>query len=163
MRKFLVLIAALSLAWCSSLRADSYLYWMVDDTATGVEFSFADLIVMDKGGNTFYLGQLTGEETTILADPQPGLKTSEWASLLPSDASDFKFFVEIFDAHNKQIGVSEAVTYQQLSQGGFIGSGQAVDPNHVWHFSAAVPEPSGALLSLIGFGLLALRRRREKV
>ena len=83
--------------------------------------------------------------------------------------SEYTFLVELLasDGHGglTAVGGSQAKSYNDLVSAGSVAPNAlnigTVDLTAWTGTSYAVPEPSGALLMLVGGSLLALRRRRK--
>lgn len=84
----------------------------------------------------------------------------------PSDITAWSFYVEVVcskgnepSATDKVMGESVAVSYGDLYSAGAVTT--ALSPMDGYMFSSyVVPEPTSALMLLLGMGALALRRRR---
>lgn len=149
-------------------RADSYMYWMLEDvTDSRLEFYHVAVYAQGKDGEPeLLLNSVTPQgETAELIESRPdhrGLESAYYA-ILPDNPAGMIFYIELYKGDDT-VGVSGTVTYETLAAKSHIyeepGTGGTVSP---YVFAAEVPEPSGGLLCLLGFGLMALRRRREKV
>ena len=79
--------------------------------------------------------------------------------------SSLSFFIELYDSSGVKLGNTDAVAYNQLGNAvssgfnaNFTGVNSALGTAQ--GSSYAVPEPTSGLLMLVGFGALALRRRK---
>ena len=157
MIKSLLLIAAM--ACITSANADSYLYWMVGN---GSSFDAEYAKIAYTTGD--------GVSATYLYNGNPGAAADQKEfynfyldqyALIGSTTLDssYKFFVELYNDNDQVVGVSRMLAFDAIKDA--IGpdfmsiTGQA-------NFSASIPEPTSGLLTLLGFGLLALRRKQKK-
>ena len=164
-----ILMASLAVSALTASADMEYLYWMVDttDNPSVEEFSYAtvrasgsderlafyntsgepvgtDLLVNNYGGSTTS-GKVAGP-----------LYTGLDGSYLPSDSSFiFELWLEGADG-DARVGQATYL-YSQLMP--YIYSTMANDGNLPLSV-AAIPEPSSALLLLLGLAGLVLRRRR---
>lgn len=164
--KNLIAVASVALslgAWAD----DSYLYWMVEKTVTRDGESFSDFTnakigYLDASGNMSYLG-LYGEgasgDLISIKSATPGFES--WADMAGM-GSGSTFYIELFN-DNVWVARSEGLDYSALES--FI-NGMLNTPTLPWTtatttFSGNVPEPSSALLLLLGCAGLALKRKKQ--
>ena len=169
MKKFL--LTAVCAIGCSSLFADSYLYWMIGDNpyVYGAGGKVADLSgytakVYQEGNpdailNLYYTPESTGAADNPVAatDAQVfGLYAS--VAELPPSAS---ILVELLNGSGDFAGIANLGTVSGLSSyiASFSGMDTPVlDPKTISSFT--IPEPTSGLLMLFGCAAFALRRRK---
>ena len=134
-----------------------------------LQLNAARVRAFDQGGDSVLL-YLGGSSATAawLRDEQGNWTGLEWtqASLgeLAGNPETYSFLVELghIDEETDEwflLAQSGLKSYASLAQ--FISNGGVSPPAAAaWNPSYVVPEPSGALLSLVGLAMLALRRRR---
>ncbi len=169
----MLLGAALFAAFSAS--ADPLLYWMVDQSGSDspVEFQIAK-VGYNTDGSTTATGYLPlvdeSGNTASSISGSGGSTAATWADLagLSGDLSAYSFFVELKSLNGDDwevVGQSATVSYGDLvSNKSILPSALDIGTAamNVWVApSVAIPEPSGALLMLVGGALLALRRRRK--
>lgn len=175
MKRLLFIAAMLVMSLCVNGGDEGlYFYWMVDQTDANPEsFYYAMISITGEGvpdgaylaTDGYTLVFPSGE--TVVPGTQLGTMTEATYSSLASlaaeydDLSALSFAVELYSVKRELIGVSEAVTYASLLNGGFIYKDMWTTTELPFVFVASVPEPSGGLLVLFGLGALALRRKRE--
>lgn len=150
-------IAVLTIA--CSVRADSYLYWMLEDSP--VEFTYAKLLAEDENGTT--IGYLTmGNTSRDAVASADSTSVNPIYSKLPLgyDLSQLRFLVELYSSEKQVVGVSSYASYLGLQK--FIYGDMATTGIIPYRFTAMIPEPSGGLLVILGVGLMVLRRRKLK-
>lgn len=163
MKRLIVALAALSIAHLASAEM---LYWMIGDSTNGgsntIEFNYAVLYATNGGTPTPVGNELYGNENLTLTTTTNPQKTE----LSGFDYRNSSFYVELFNYDfdldiETSVGVSERATYDSLvSHGAIIPSGMGIPSTaHVWMPTVNVPEPSSGLLMIVGFSLLALKRR----
>lgn len=167
-----VLVATVALG---ASAADSYLYWMVSDSISwkGEETPTADIKyarvgVMDNttGKNAGYLNIFTqvGEGTgSKLASDFLG--NSLYANLGSFAQDGYSFYIELWNDSGR-VGRSEDILDYSRALADYVYvMGTATPPSTPWQVgpftTQAVPEPSSALLMLLGCAGLALKRKKQ--
>lgn len=166
------LIALIALASAFGVRADSYLYWMVgnsvsmDGKAGFSDYSYAKVGVWNKesGKHEGYLS-LFGEDQSSLGGFSGEKGSSFYANLANYGKDGYSFYIELFNDQNVSTGRSEDILKYSdaLAFATSFGTGTPkFDPWAPTAFTtAAVPEPSSALLMLLGCAGLALKRKKQ--
>jgi len=156
-----------------AVHADPLLYWMVDQEGTdNISFDVARLAYSTDGGATAagYLTLVDEQGGTAQAIAGSGGDTAatwaDFAGLANYSDSGYTFFIELLSYNGgwERMGQSAAASYSDLvSNGSVLASSLSVGTMAMtaWTPTVSIPEPSGALLFLMGGSLLALRRRRK--
>lgn len=140
------------------------LYWLIDQQPEGgVQFDYAALRVADSATKTKVDGAYL---CTVRAATSPGLQTGLGvADLGVYGNSDYSFYVELYDSAAKSVGVTDFYDYSTLLGAGYVApSGIEPGGNATWVVTEkmiSVPEPTSALLLLMGLAPLALRRKQD--
>lgn len=157
-------------------QADSYMYWMIDEDAT-VEgavlpsSSFSAKVVAINGkewvqGGGTYLA-LAPDLATAAAGGEPMMSMAgaiagiPYVANLASTGSGWTYFVELYNDG----GIFAHSSAMPYDQGSVAAMGDMAVPGKMslamsFVAAAPVPEPTSALLMLLGCAGLALRRRR---
>lgn len=168
MKKILALaVAALSFG---AMAEDSYLYWMVGDSLTWKEGTAQDYsqmavgVIDASGKNVGYLNCFAYGGSGFggnLVDKGSGA----WYANLGGYASgSYSFYFELFNDNMDFVGRSDTLNYNSaLAYVTTFGTSQPLaNPWSPTSFTtAAVPEPSSALLMLLGCAGLALKRKKQ--
>lgn len=168
MKKLIFTLAALLIAHLASAEM---LYWMIGDSTNGgsntIEFNYAVVYAVNgeskialpnngEGGEIYGNENLSPITTT---NPQ----TTEFGEGF--DWSNCSFYVELMawdGANESTVGVSEWASYDALvSHGAIIPSGMGIPVTAVlWMPATHVPEPSSAILLLLGAAFILLKRQK---
>lgn len=165
MNKFLIVVVAVAV---SSLSFGGLLFWEVDTAAVsnaGIEnWSYASLYYVNgnqSGALENLVGGFDGTAQKLSADI---FSSALVAAQLGNDVtSSWSFYVELYNSANVAVGKSATLSYTDLSN--YIK--ESVDMSNLadiqrWSGGAytAVPEPTSAVLLMLGMALTALRRKR---
>lgn len=156
--------------------SDSYLYWMVDNAASGKDIASGSYTtkISYQSGNTWTWAQqgnyldLADSEGTKIDDSVPvtatigdGADNMSYFSDVSKVGNAYYFFVELWN-DEKLVGVSDALAYSLAGIGSLEGMGTPATLNSFASFSTApIPEPTSGMMLLLGVAALALRRRRR--
>lgn len=160
------------------------LYWQVGDNAP-TTYATAYLSAQDEGGNMYYASENqfsnggSGEAGTpanfanggyagATIDASKILSWNDGETPFSGDVSTLSFFVELFDAENNWLAQTTPANVTQLKNNGQYVTSAGFNSNFTGangtfgsgSTSYGVPEPTSGLLMLVGFGALALRRRK---
>lgn len=164
--KKLVALVVVALS-CGAWAADSYLYWMVEKSVErdGKAFSgynSAKIGYLNDSGSMTYLNLYgegaSGDFIGIGKSATPGYES--FANILGSGST---FYIELFN-DNRVVARSEELSYSALES--YTTSSMLQTPREPWTsagttFTSNVPEPSSALLMLLGCAGLALKRKKQ--
>ncbi len=162
MKKALFFVALLGGMVASA--EDSYLYWMVDDSAptytkAAIRYTDSESYLMNyyEPGGTAIGTDVSKSVIDAQADWGDGLYAGVASSDLPKS-----FVVELW---NGDAYVGQSVIDWSVAQNYIYGGGMGTPVAATMPFTSgfAIPEPSSGLLMLIGCAMLGLRRRRQKV
>ena len=165
MNKFLIVVVAVAV---SSLSFGGLLFWEVDTAAVsdaGIEnWSYASLYYVDGNNTSTKLDNLVGGYDGTAQKLSADIFSSALvAAQLGDGASSWSFYVELYNSANAAVGKSETLSYAELNA--YIK--ESVDMSNLadiqrWSGGdyTAVPEPTSAVLLMLGMALTAFRRKR---
>lgn len=172
MKKAIRLLAGAAICTALTVQADPLLYWMVDQEDEPISFDIARVAYSTDGGQSVagYLNLVdeNGNTFQAMSNNGSGDTAASWADINGLTGSQYSFFVELLswnDSGWDRMGQSQAQTYDQLVSSGNVAPNAlsigTMTLNAWTGGGVTIPEPSGALLMLVGGSLLALRRRRK--
>lgn len=156
-----------ALAFTAMADGNSYLYWMAETPESlSDQLSYAKVAVYKDGTFTEYMGVAlaSGAIDTEAAGkfvPSVGTDFLNMIAAIGSTAlnDSYKFQLELYGGDDNNIlmlssmlGFNDANIRE--TGAGMIGTASVFTGFHV-------PEPTGGLLAMLGFGLLALRRKQK--
>ena len=174
------LILAIAFATAVSAAHASYLYWQVDPAAgDNTASSFSDYnaarvgYYSTAGANGQILADVNGDASQLGAKFSDAMAVSDGAMGARAEldvsavgADGYTYFIELVNWDGKQynhVAFGEELTYSDLASKGYVSTdlpgGQQVPAT--WHGGTynAVPEPTGALMMVLGLAFLGLKRR----
>lgn len=185
MKRLVLLLTLAGTLGVFAAESDSYLYWMIPDTATGTERGGTDIsgdymakVVAFSGrewaetGGTYLdiwsssdggLGSLvsSGAGQGVAVTITPGTyNVPYFAGIGNGIGMDWTYFVELYH-DSKVVAHSEGLPYSEASYA--VLEGMKMPSADQWMPATFVPapEPSSGLLLLLGVAGLALRRRKQ--
>lgn len=171
----LAAVLAVALAFSSAKADYSYLYWMVGDSVSSlingssIDYSYAkvwygayDNAANEKISTGSYLYRYDGATPVndfVVAND--ATEATYWglanSTAFPGGADDY-FVYELYDADWQELGFlarQYGMDSYALTDSSAYSSGTSA-----YVLTGIIPEPSSALLSLVGLGILALRRKK---
>ncbi len=157
----------------------SYLMWQVTAEDVGSFNANAVRIAYSTDGGSTPAGYLTLHYATLdsgLSDigeyvmlDQSKSVPQLYASVDNWTGSGYSFFIELINYNSasvpptiQTVAVSQSETYANLTAKGFTSDSMIPTvPTAVWHGGTySVPEPTSAMLVMLGVGLLVLKRKK---
>lgn len=162
------LAVAVTLAVAStSMADDSYLYWMADISGVS-NVSYGRISAYDEEGDfVAYLGVVTDSAGTVdstragkFTPSISGVSFNEMIAFVGSETllDAYKFQLELLNSNSDIIALSDMVLATKANLNA-TAAGMSGTPTVFSGF--AIPEPTSGMLALLGFGLLALRRKQK--
>ena len=174
----------MSLAVLSAKGDVEVLWWQVGDPLDDDSLSDVSITTFHEGvksaaelGVTEARVRVAGTDNYLMMAPVEGVSDpalpvpTDWYATVvsPYASAEYSFVIELgnWDWNTgtwTMIATSEVASYTDLKNAGHIAEWDGTDPSApaVWNpTSYVIPEPSGGMLMLVGFVLLALRRRRS--
>ena len=172
MKRFVALILVLAASFAANA---AYLYWQIEDTDSvpGISLpsDFSGTAAMwarnDSTGEFFGNAPLTSSYDGGSAQyvPAPDFFNEYVIDLTGLGIGEgYSFIIELKNASNETVGYSQFMTYSDAVSSQYITSGSISDMPSVqtWHGGTyAAPEPTSAMLMLLGTAFLGLRRRQR--
>lgn len=163
MKKFLMMAALLVSALvfaeetATSTATASTLYWSVDESSLYYADAFTAVLIGKDGSIV----------TGVAKNAQTGKFSTDNVYTFSGSSSDL-FFLELLNANNEVISVSDSWTYAGLVSGGYMDTfpsdpklPDTVHSQMIVLNASHVPEPSSGLLLVLGLAGLALKRKRR--
>lgn len=169
MKKILA-VAVVSLAF-GAMADDSYLFWMVDDNLTWKESGSHDYtqmavgVIDASGKNVGYLNCFTYGGSGAGGDLIEKGSGTWYANMGEYASKSYSFYIELFNDNMDFIGRSDTILNYDAAKAYVTSFGSDMPKIDPWSpnifTTAAVPEPSSALLMLLGCAGLALKRKKQ--
>lgn len=158
------LLASVAIVFAALATQASVLYWQVNsEDYSGLvgasEVNIANLYVYDMNAKT-------SEKLQTIGTLNP--KEYYTVDVSSYSGSQYAFYVEVANytsgvttVHGTSFGNIEQNTYAALNNVSIVGSGLGFNTMNVWHGGAiAAPEPTSAMMILLGLAGLALKRKK---
>jgi len=159
----------------------SYLYWQVESTQLAAVEAYAETMKENWDIAKYHLYDTSGTEVQLTDgntainsyDTEEGYKGGTAAvpvdlgSLTAEGMDGYSYYIELVNSSSEHLLGYQQGTYTAQALSDYVVSGDmdAVASAPVWHgaSSYSAPEPTSAMLMLLGVAGLALRRKQRKI
>ena len=165
--KSFAVAAAMLMTIPASADDASYLYWMTEGSQYWLHegWTSAKVLCYKEGqeGEPMEIG-INGEGSAGYSKnlQNPYGEFSTMLAIVPIGSTvlgnSYKFALELLNDQGKVVRISDWVAYDAS----YFGSQSLPSSSQMLFKGFQVPEPTGGLLVMMGFGLLALRRKQKK-
>lgn len=172
-KKMKTFIALIALTLAFGVQADSYLYWMIGDSVTLKNgetttenfsgYQYTKVGVLDNASG-LHVGYLTFYVNGVDSKIETGNGKGSFYSNVSQYTDGYSFYIELFYGDTSVCRSEEILSYSAAQE--YIERfGTSTPVPKPWtpttFTTAAVPEPSSALLMLLGCAGLALKRKKQ--
>ena len=145
----------------ASALADSYLYWMCEDTGDFTDWTYAQVKIYsgDNAAGGTFLTAFDTSGTSFAPSFTDGSFYEQYAKLAGTYGDSYSFVLELWNTEGG-VARSSAITWNAATAA--IVSDMSSSPTAASFTGfTAIPEPTSGLLLLLGMSALALRRKQK--